>query len=147
MFRTTPQRVLYWIQKFFCPNFHPKSHGGHHWQKFNNAISNSIWIALWDILQQFPLGTIPFFVKKLQSLDFNVSYDDVRKIFASWNWSWKIPGVQQLLKYTPANIEYYFTFAVFIQYIPLMKMKWLDEAHIMPSHLLKGMTFFLSLRT
>jgi len=94
--------------------------------------------ALWDLLERFPLGTIPFFVRKLQKLEYPVEYYDVRRIFESWNWSWKIPGVQQLHKYTPSNIEYYFTFAVAIRFLPLVKLKWLDEAHIMPSHLLKG---------
>jgi hypothetical protein len=48
------------------------------------------------------------------------------------------PWSSEILKYTPTNIEYYFTFAVAIRNIPLEKMKWLDEAHFMPFHLLKG---------
>jgi hypothetical protein len=82
-------------------------------------------------------------MKQLKLLGFNISEDDVRTIFKYWNWSWKIPGVQQLKKYTPSNLEYYFTFAVSIRYIPFLKMKWLDEAHFMPTHLLKGKLFFL----
>jgi len=138
IFKTTPQRVRYWVEKFFSPSFHSQRHGGFRHQKFDNVTQSLIHAALWDLLERFPLGTIRFFVKKLRKLKFAVVYSDVRKIFNSWNWSWKIPGVQQLHKYTPSNVEYYFTFAVGIRFLPLIHLKWLDEAHIMPSHLLKG---------
>lgn len=136
-FETSPQRVRYWLKRFLSPT-PTHSHGGCRHEKFSKTIRNVIRIALWDIVQQFPLGTVPFFTGKLEELGFGVSVSDVRAIFNAWNWSWKIPGVIQLLKYTPENLEYYFTFAVAIRYVPLIKMKWLDEAHIKPSHLMKG---------
>jgi hypothetical protein len=136
-FGTSPQRVHYWVKRFLTIS--PlNSHGGCRNEKFDKKPKNLIRISLWDILEQFPLGTVPFFREKLEGLGFTLCNSDVRAIFEDWNWSWKIPGVQQLLKYTPGNMEYDFTFAVTIRQIPLLKMKWLDEAHFMPSHLLKG---------
>ncbi len=142
MFKTSPQRVEYWLKRFLS-NKPVGSHGGHRHEKFDRMTRNLIRVTFWDILQQYPLGTVPFFQRKLEELAFNVSISDIRTIFKTWNWSWKIPGVQQLLKYTPANIEYYFEFAVAIRNVPFTKMKWLDEAHIMPSHLLKGEFCFI----
>jgi transposase len=52
-----------------------------------------------------------------------------------------VPAVQQLLKYTPSNMEYYFSYAVGIRCLPLEKLRFLDEAHFNPSHLLKGKIF------
>jgi len=129
---------LYWIQKYIDPSFHPQTHGGKRHEKFDNITRNMIRIALWDILERFPLGTIPFFQEKLRELNFDVSYDDIRTVFESWNWSWKIPTMIQLQKFTSENLEYYFNFAIGVRDISLIKMKWLDEAHFMPSRLLKG---------
>ena len=78
-----------------------------------------------------------------------ISYENIRSIFRAWNWSWKgkikslllilsVPSVQQLLKFTPTNLEYYFTFAIAIRTYPLEKLRYLDEAHFVPAHLLKG---------
>ncbi len=49
-----------------------------------------------------------------------------------------VPAVQQLQKYTPENLKYYFMYAVGVRSLPLDKLKFLDEAHFVPSHLLKG---------
>jgi hypothetical protein len=105
------------------PQFHRQTHGGQQNEKFDAFTRNFVYVSLWNILLKNPLGNVPFFRQKLQELDFNASNDDVRAIFCSWNWSWKIPSVQQLLKYTLSNIEYYFTFVVAIKSIPLEKMK------------------------
>ncbi len=135
---TSKERATYWLRKFWQPSFHPGQHGGSRNFKFDAVTRNLIRVILWDYLQRWPLGNIPFFVKELKKLKLNVTYHDLRAIFRAWNWSWKMPGVQQLLKYTPSNLEYYFTFAVGIRNLPLLKLKWLDEAHVVPSHLLKG---------
>jgi hypothetical protein len=83
-FNTTPQRVRYWIRRFFDFSFHANSHGGHRFQKFMPSEQNLLRITLWDLINRYNLGTVPFFTKKLQGLNFNVTADDVRAIFLSW---------------------------------------------------------------
>ena len=70
-------------------SYHSQSHGGIRRLKFDTLTQNLIRTALWDLFTQFPLGNIPFFVRKLNELDFSVNYDDVQKVFKSWKWSWK----------------------------------------------------------
>jgi len=77
IFGTTPQRVHYWLTKFFSPGFHSATHGGKRRQKFDNLTMKLLRAALWDLLERFPLGTIPFFVRKLQKLEYPVEYYDV----------------------------------------------------------------------
>jgi hypothetical protein len=52
-----------------------------------------------------------------------------------------VSAVEQILKYTSENMKYYFTYAVGIQELPLSKLKFLDEAHFVPSHLLNGNSY------
>ena len=46
--------------------------------------------------------------------------------------------MQQLQKFTWTNMQDYFSYAIEIQKLPMDKLKFLDEAHFVPSHLLKG---------
>jgi hypothetical protein len=59
------------------------------WQKWSSIMCNLFRVILWDLLQRFSLGNIPFFQKILLEMEFFVSYDDIRSIFRAWNWSWK----------------------------------------------------------
>jgi K+-transporting ATPase A subunit len=52
-----------------------------------------------------------------------------------------VSAMEQILKYTPENMKYYFTYAIEIQELPLNKLKFLDEAHFVPSHLLKSNSY------
>jgi len=92
---------------------------------------------------------VAFFTNELVELGFPVTYNDIRAIFRSWNWSWKgkvntidnnylVPAVQQLQKFTSRNMQDYFSYAISIRKLPMEKLKFLDEAHFVPSHLLKG---------
>jgi hypothetical protein len=87
MFGTSENRVLYWMRKYFDSSFHPNTHGGARFFKFSPTMRNLIRVVLWDLLQRFSLGNIPFFQKELCKLGLNVDYYDVRTIFQRWNWS------------------------------------------------------------
>ena len=149
IFQTSESRVLYWLRKFVDTSFHPLSHGGKQREKFDKVTRNFIRTILWDTFTKFPLGNVAFFTNELVELGFPVNYNDIRAIFQSWKWSWKgkinsigtnclVPAVQQLQKFTSRNMEDYFSYAIEIQKLPMEKLKFLDEAHFVPSHLLKG---------
>ena len=57
------------------------------------------------------------------------SKEYIRKIFHSWRWSWKKPSYEQLDKYTPENIQYYFGFLEWVSQQEPGRLKFLDEVH------------------
>jgi len=80
-------------------------------------------------VQEDPTRKISQFVEELRNSGYQCSNEFVRKIFVSWKWSWKVPSFQQLLKYTPRNIERYGDWVEFIVTADLSRIKFCDEAH------------------
>ena len=63
--------------------------------------------ALWRLVKekrgQTSLNEITRFLRRI---DPHVNRSWVQKLFASWGWSWKYAGLQQLAKFTTDNITY-----------------------------------------
>jgi len=68
-------------------------------------------------------------MEELRNSGYQCSKEFVRKIFVSWKWSWKVPSFQQLLKYTPRNLQRYGDWVEFITTADLSRVKFCDEAH------------------
>lgn len=70
------------------------------------------------------------YTTRLARIDIQISRSYIQRIFAKWNWSWKVVSNKQIHKYTPSNIIYYGNFLHWINTVDLRKVKFLDECHL-----------------
>jgi len=117
------------------PRFHPLQHGGLRHYKFSPVEHENLRTLLWILVQEDPTRKLSQFVEELNNSGYQCSKEFVRKIFVSWRWSWKIPSYQQLLKYTPRNVERYGDWVEFIVTADLSRVKFCDEAHFVSKDL------------
>ena len=142
--KITPNVPKYWARKALDPALHPGSHGGHRWEKLGGVgfegCKEFVYAALWRQINAFPesqLNTltlvaniaIQVFAEDAGLQPVAVSTKWVSRVFKSWRWSWKVPTVVQLHKFTPENIERYVNYVFFAAGIPLHRLKFADEIH------------------
>ncbi len=148
--KVTKNVVAYWKQKALDPVLHPSTHGGHRWDALSAGFEGCrefVYAALWKQINDFPESQLPIlttianeaitvFAEDRGVDPVEVSQRWVRRVFASWRWSWKVPTVVQLHKFTPQNIERYVNYLVFVAGIPLNRLKFADEIHFVSKGIL-----------
>ncbi len=65
----------------------------------------------------------------------NITYHTLRRILKKIRWSWRVPSRFQTYKYTFSNLFYYCEFLKAVQDIPMQKLKFIDEGHIVSKDL------------
>lgn len=68
-----------------------------------------------------------------------------QRLMNDLGWSWRVPTKFQLHKYSASNMAYYCTYLQAIQAIPLEKLKFVDESHIISRDLTSRYDHFYSL--
>ena len=122
--------VSYWKKKVLHSHFHPQKWGGWRWSKYSIVDNVFIRLLLWTLIQEDPFLTLQEYASALTSFNFNVSRNYVRRIFHSWNWSWKVPIYKQIAKYSLENILYYGNYLSWILNLPTwLNIKYLDKVH------------------
>lgn len=134
----------YWKKKALDPALHAGSHGGHRWEKLERdgfeGCKDFVYASLWRQINDFPESqmatltdvaneAIRVFAEDRGVEPVEVSRRWVARVFKSWRWSWKVPTVVQLHKFTPENIQRYLNYIVFVAGIPLRRLKFADEIH------------------
>lgn len=103
---------------------------------FLKRIGRKFLFIVGGYAQKKPTTTINEYISKIKEKHkLKVSHSTLSKLFRSWRWSWKKPEFKQLHKYTPKNIEYYATYLTSIREIPLHKLKFADECHLVSRQL------------
>ncbi|KAH3723213.1 hypothetical protein Pelo_18082 [Pelomyxa schiedti] len=123
-------KMAYWTRKSTDPSFHPGQHGGHRYQKWNPDTVLGLKLFIWVYVQENPFCRRREIVAAVHhNLHLDLKYTMLSDMFKAWNWSFHKAGqITQLAKYTFANLAYYETFLVEIQFIPWDRIKFLDEA-------------------
>jgi len=87
---------------------------------------------LWYELQRHPCRRLREYTE-IFATDWGVivSPKMVSRVFSSWGVSYKQVYYKQTGKYTQANIDYYADYTVAVRFIPLRRLKYMDEASFM----------------
>jgi transposase len=122
--------VRYWLNKFFDPKFHCKQLGGK-----KGIFTTEQYPILKDEILSFLLKSpradsykVRDYIQEMFGVTFSV--ETMRKILKKLNWSWKVPTKFQTNKYSISNLNYYCDYIQTIQMVPLEKLKFADESHI-----------------
>lgn len=129
-------QVRYWIKKRNNPNFHNKQLGG---DKRSIFVKEELPIVHQQIIKFLAQNKTAdahdlchFLSEKFsRSLSLSTCCNLVKKL----GWSWRIPNRFQIHKYTVANISYYSSFLTTLQEIPMERIKFVDECHIVSKDL------------
>lgn len=70
-------------------------------------------------------------------LDEEISVPTTRRFLKRMGWSWKVPTRFQIQKYNTRNLLRYFNYLDGVQLIPMEKLKFADESHIVSKNLTK----------
>jgi hypothetical protein len=142
--KITPNNVKYWKNKARDPTLHPGSHGGLRWEKLAgdgyDGCKPFVCAALWHQINTYPASqlniltvvaneAISVFAADRGVVAVVVSQRWVARVFQKWGWSWKVPTVVQLHKFTEDNLTRYVNYLVFAAGIPLHRCKFCDEIH------------------
>lgn len=142
--KVTARVANYWLKKAVDPTLHPGSHGGRRHDKFSGdgweGARDFVCAAIWHQINEFPdsqLLTLTTVANQAAALiaeerglePRTVSQRWVSRLFKDWNWSWKVPTVVQLHKFTPDNISRYVNYVVYVAGISLERLKFVDEIH------------------
>jgi transposase len=123
--------VRYWKKKIEnWKKFHWGPYGGKRSTKFSNPEKKILNDTIIRIIKTNPDSIdLRKLSTKLKENGINVNRMYISRILRSWRWSWKIPVRFHLYKYTKDNIDRYMHWVHWIQDIPWIKLKFLDEAH------------------
>lgn len=140
--------VKYWVLKYFNAEYHNKQLGGNKNGMQSTTLSSST-IALFSI-EELPLlkNEILHFLERHPTakeaqlrehlaIVFRrpIAHSTCGRYLRQLGWSWKVPTKFQLNKYTFSNLMYYCTYLQLVIEIPLDKLKFCDEAHIVSKDL------------
>lgn len=146
--------LFYWKKKHLDPSFHPLTWGGSRRHKFTEETIVLISWIIWSLILINPLVRIHEMLLALRGKPW---FLDVRRgwllaLFKSWKWSWKRPIFQNIVslnqfythsqcsnkaKFTPANIDRYYRFMLYVISIDPSRIKYLDEAHFSSTDLMR----------
>lgn len=142
--KITPNVANYWMKKVTDPTLHAGSHGGHRHDKFSDhgweGARELVLAAIWRQINEYPESQVPILtsvaneaiaaIADARGLARKVvSQKWVRRLFDDWRWSWKVPTVVQLHKFSDENIERYINYVVFVAGIAIHRLKFVDEVH------------------
>jgi len=72
-----------------------------------------------------------------QKLHVKLSNATLSRFLTKHRWSWKIPTLVQLNKFSPKNKQAYAHYLASVLNIPVEKLKFMDESHVVERHLSK----------
>jgi len=142
--KMTKNVVHYWRQKAADPTLHDGLHGGRRHDKFSDVgwegARDFVCAAIWKQINDFPDSQLPILTTVANQAAAVIAEDRglvakavsqkwVARLFKDWRWSWKVPTVVQLHKFTPENISRYVNYLVYVAGIPLHRLKFTDEIH------------------
>jgi hypothetical protein len=141
--KITAHVIRYWQRKNNDPAYHRGAWGGHRWAKLTDVeelhVRSRLWLAVKQ-LKKAPMIKLSrmasrYVTHSRQALNPNapdvvlcVPY--VRRIFAGWGWTWKVPVRCQIAKFSPQNIGIYIHYTIAVSHLPWDRIKFMDEAHL-----------------
>jgi len=129
---TTASHARYWTLKFLDPTYRSKPLGGVTYTKptFTDAELPLVFKEVYYFLKEKPTARLDDIAKHLTDMfGRKCSRHVASKVLRKMGWSWKVPAVFQLLKYTFKNLLKYAHYITEITKIPWEKLKFADEAH------------------
>jgi hypothetical protein len=128
--------VRYWVNKFVDSTFHCSSIGGDRKSIFKGYEIAIVNDAIATYLKDNPKSRSPDLKAHLEYVFDRTISDDVQKsLLYNIGWSWRVPTAFQIHKYTLQNMIYYAEFLLEVSRIPIHKLKYIDEAHIVSKDL------------
>lgn len=131
-FGVTRGFVRYWRARFADPTLHAGGHGG---ARINSSVfsdegQKAAESLLWTLLKAEPMQTQQQMQRLLSDyFQVNVTLSWIGRVLKSWRWSRKGTEQKAIMKYTAENIAYYGEYIHSIVDVPLVNLKYLDEAH------------------
>jgi len=125
----------YWEKKYNDRTFHSNPHGEPRNFKYSEEDLIIIQALLWQHAKKNPCLSIKDHQSLFKEAGFLISQWYIGSIFRGWRWSWKVPAIKQIHKYSPQNIEKYLRYVAWKENILWSKMRFLDEAHFAARHL------------
>jgi len=133
-------RASYWTKKFINKDFHPNSYGGDRCSIFKTYEYPVIYWAVFHFLKENPktanLRTVCDHLEFM--FDKKLSTSCGSKLLRSMGWTWRVPIIFQINKYSLSNMERYVNYLATIQTIPWTSIKFADESHIVSHQLSNG---------
>jgi len=132
IFTTTRPIAKYWREKVLNPNLHSGKWGGSREHKYTKEDHLKIQMKLWDTCRLSPLSRLGEYRRACRSLGDKfkkIGLSTISRVFASWRWSFKKPNRKQFNKYKSQNMTYYIAVKHYLQNIPWVKLKFIDESH------------------
>lgn len=128
------------MRKVQDPDFHSGSWGGDRSSKYPHE-QDRIWEIVWSFIKNVPQAKLEDIQEFLKGQRYYLSRMSISRLLKKWRWSFKIPCVRQVHKYTYSNIDYYMQFCIWLSCVDLRKVKTVDEVHFDR----KGTDFILNL--
>jgi len=151
--KITAHVIRYWQVKNANPGFHSGGWGGWRWAKCTILEEWKVRVKIYlaaKIKKTVDIGKLArlasYYVTHLRRANninapaLTLSSAYIRRVFAEWGWTWKVPIRCQLAKFSPANIRLYIHYTIGVSYIPYRRIKFLDEFHL--DHRGTSKTFF-----
>ena len=127
----------YWQKKVEDEDFHACEWGGNRAAKYPGR-EQDIKQIIWNYLKLNQQPTLEEIKIHLFNNNYSLSRASISRLLATWRWSYKIPTITQMQKYTLDNLEYYVLFCHWLGTSDLKKLKFVDEVHFDP----RGMFFY-----
>jgi len=134
-FNVTRGFARYWAQKREDPDFHPGKHGGVRNVKFPLEQRWVLESILYQMVLEKPLSTLHAYRTALSQMGIDVSETFIDRILHSWRYSKKAAKHRCMLKFTPANMQYYAYHTYTMLFFPWRILKFCDETHFDPADL------------
>lgn len=131
-FGATHGEVKYWRAKVQDANFHPGRPGGHRHIWRSNDDDLELQRITWIYCKRNPHATLRACVRNAERHGFTTSKMFFSRLFRRWGWSFKQPETKHIAKYSTGNIMNYIQFLLFVRRVPLQRLKFLDESHLVP---------------
>lgn len=127
-----PFKVSYWVKKFRDPTFHSNPHGGvRSVTKFpEHQNDNLMKLVMFLLFEKPTLNLNQLRVEMMRRLGYSFSKSVLSKFLRKNHWTWRIPTRIQLHKYSIANKKNYAHYISSIMQVPVEKIKYMDEAHV-----------------
>jgi len=128
-FKLSRKTCRYWKEKSLDPTLHPGKWGGTRNTRFP-PVNDKVWsMVVWELVEQRPSATLKDCVQHLRQCGVSVSRSWVYRLLKRLKLTYKVIKYRAAKKYTPENMQYYFTYALAAQNLPLHRLKYCDETH------------------
>jgi transposase len=123
--------VEYWSRKASNPTFRDAPWGGN--RSADGGLSSLVARELiWELLQTNNQPTLRELSEHLREAGVHYQRSSVSVLLKKWRWSFKIPTVEQIHKYTPTNVQRYIDVCQWYSVADLHRLKFVDEVHFDP---------------